>query len=142
MTLVPLTTAPLAIQLHAWAALAALGLGILQLLAPKGTLPHRSLGWLWVLPMAFVALSSFRIHTICTFGGYSLIHLLSVITLVALPLAVLHARRHRVMDHARAMRTLFLGALLIAGAFTLLPGCIMHDVVFGITDHHHGSCAS
>lgn len=139
MTLIPLTTAPLAIQLHAWIALAALALGAVQLLAPKGTLPHRGFGWLWVGLMAAVALSSFRIHTICSFGGYSVIHLLSVFTLAILPLAVLHARRHRIRAHARAMRLLFLGALLIAGVFTLLPGRIMHDVVFG-TASVHGSC--
>jgi uncharacterized membrane protein len=29
------------------------------------------------------------------------------------------------------MTALFAGALVIAGVFTLLPGRIMHDVVFG-----------
>ncbi len=30
-----------------------------------------------------------------------------------------------------AMATLFIGALVIAGAFTFLPGRIMHAVAFG-----------
>ena len=47
------------------------------------------------------------------------------------PLAVWAAHRHEVARHRRAMMSLFLGALLIAGAFTLLPGRIMHRVVFG-----------
>jgi uncharacterized membrane protein len=36
-----------------------------------------------------------------------------------------------VAEHRRAMISLFLGALVIAGAFTLVPGRIMHQVVFG-----------
>jgi uncharacterized membrane protein len=47
------------------------------------------------------------------------------------PLAVLAARRGRVVTHGRSMMGLFLGALVIAGAFTLLPGRIMGAVVFG-----------
>ena len=48
-----------------------------------------------------------------------------------LPLAVSHARRHAVERHRRAMLGLFIGALVIAGVFTFLPGRIMHAVVFG-----------
>ena len=33
---------------------------------------------------------------------------------------------------ALAMISIFLGALVVAGAFTLLPGRIMHQVVFGV----------
>jgi uncharacterized membrane protein len=48
-----------------------------------------------------------------------------------LPLAVLHAHRHRVLDHRKAMISIYVGALLVAGAFTFLPGRIMHAVAFG-----------
>jgi uncharacterized membrane protein len=48
-----------------------------------------------------------------------------------LPLAVMHARRHRVDRHRRAIVAIFVGALVIAGLFTLAPGRIMHAVVFG-----------
>ncbi len=131
MSLAPLLAASPTIQVHAFAAMAAFGLGIVQLTAPKGTLPHRTLGWVWVVLMATVALSSFWIHTIRTYGDFSLIHILSIVTLVALPGAVLDARRHRVAKHAKGMRVLFLAALVIAGLFTFLPGRIMHDVAFG-----------
>jgi uncharacterized membrane protein len=50
---------------------------------------------------------------------------------VTLPLAVVHARRHRVERHRNAMIAIFAGALVIAGLFTLMPGRIMHAVVFG-----------
>ena len=44
MSLDPLLSGPLVIQLHAIAALAALALGIIQLAAPKGTWRHRIMG--------------------------------------------------------------------------------------------------
>lgn len=46
MSLAPLLEAPSVVVLHAFAALAALVLGIAQLVAPRGTLPHRALGWI------------------------------------------------------------------------------------------------
>ena len=131
MTLGPLLTAPAVIQVHAFAALAAFALGAVQLIAPKGTIPHRVFGWTWATLMLAVVLSSFFIHTIRLWGPFSPIHLISVFTLVMLPLAVLRARRHDVRQHQRAMTSLFIGALVIAGIFTLMPGRIMHAVVFG-----------
>jgi uncharacterized membrane protein len=131
MSLAPLLDAAPAIPLHAFAAMAAFALGIVQFAAPKGTLPHRTLGWIWVALMAAVAISSFWIHTIRLVGPFSPIHLLSIFTLIMLPLAVWRAHQHRVADHKRIMILTFAGALVIAGLFTLVPGRIMHAVVFG-----------
>jgi uncharacterized membrane protein len=132
MSLTPLTDAAPIVQLHAFAAMAAFALGIVQLTAPKGTIPHRTIGWTWVVLMVLIAASSFWIHGIRLIGPFSPIHLLSIFTLATVPLAVLHARRHRVDAHRKAMTAIFVGALVIAGLFTLLPGRIMHDVVFGV----------
>lgn len=131
MSFAPLLAAEPAVLLHAVAAMTAFALGLLQFAAPKGTLPHRTLGWIWVALMAAVAASSLWIHTIRLVGPFSPIHLLSIYTLAVLPLAVWAAHRHRVAAHRRAMITLFSGALVIAGLFTLMPGRIMHKVVFG-----------
>jgi uncharacterized membrane protein len=131
VSLAPLLNAVPQIPIHAFAAMAAFVLGIVQFAAPKGTLPHRTLGWIWVTLMATVAVSSFWIHQIRLVGPWSPIHLLSIFVLVTLPLAVWRARRHDVADHRRIMILLFSGALVIAGLFTLLPGRIMHAVVFG-----------
>ena len=131
MSLAPLLNAAPAIPLHALAAITAFLLGVVQLAAPKGTLPHRTLGWIWVGLMVSVALSSFWIHQIRLIGLWSPIHLLSIFTLVTLPLGVWMAHRHRVTDHRRIMILIFSGALVIAGLFTLVPGRIMHSVVFG-----------
>jgi uncharacterized membrane protein len=131
MTLAPLLHAGAVIQIHAFVAMAAFVLGAVQLAAPKGTPRNRAMGWLWVLLLATIAVSSFWIHTIRMIGPFSPIHLLSIFTLITLPLAVLAARRHRVAQHRNAMIMIFLGALVVAGLFTLVPGRIMHAVVFG-----------
>ena len=131
MSLAPLLDAAPAIPLHAFAAMAALVLGIVQFAAPKGTLPHRTLGWIWVGLMAVVAVSSFWIHQIRLWGPWSPIHLLSVFTPVMLVVAVLFARAHRVRGHKITMISIFAGALIVAGLFTLVPGRLMHTVLFG-----------
>jgi uncharacterized membrane protein len=130
MTLAPLLAADGAIQLHAFAAMTAFVLGVVQFSAPKGTIPHRTIGWVWVVLMLGVSISAFWIHKIRLWGPWSPIHLLAIFTLVMLPIAVLHARRHRIDQHRWAMTGIFFGALVIAGLFTLVPGRIMHAVVF------------
>lgn len=131
MSLGPLLDAAPAIPLHAFAAMAAFVLGIVQLTAPKGTLPHRALGWVWVVLMLVVALSSFWIHEIRLVGPWSPIHLLSIFSLAMLVLGVTAARAHNVRRHKITMASIFFGALVIAGLFTFMPGRIMHAVVFG-----------
>jgi uncharacterized membrane protein len=111
--------------------MAAFVLGVVQLAGPKGTLPHRTMGYLWVGLMLVVAGSSFGIYGARPFGSFSAIHLLSVMVLVLTPLAVLAAHRRHVGTHSKAMLSIFAGALVIAGAFTLMPGRIMYRVVFG-----------
>jgi len=131
MTLAPLLQASPAIQLHAFAAMTAFALGVVQLSAPKGTLPHRTVAWIWVTLMLAVSISAFFIHQIRMWGPWSPIHLLAIFTLITLPIAVWNAHRHRVPQHRNAMIAIFLGALVVAGLFTLVPGRIMHAVVFG-----------
>jgi uncharacterized membrane protein len=131
VTLAPLLSASPAIQFHAFAAMAAFGLGLIQLTAPKGTLPHRTIGWIWVALMGVVSVSAFFIHQIKLWGPWSPIHLLAILTLIMLPVAVWNAHRHAVPKHRNTMIALFVGALLVAGVFTFLPGRIMHAVAFG-----------
>ena len=131
MSFAPLFAAPLGISIHALAALSALALGIVQFALPKGTGWHRTLGWIWVALMAWVALSSFSISFLRQLGPFSFIHLISLFVLAMLPVGVLAARRHRLGRHRRLMISMYAGALIGAGAFTLLPGRLMHEVAFG-----------
>jgi uncharacterized membrane protein len=131
MSLAPLLNASPTIQIHAFAAMAAKAIGVVQLSGPKGTLPHRAIGAVWILLMVAVCISSFFIHTIRLWGPWSPIHLLSIFTLGSLPLAVLYAHRHDVRHHRVAMISIFTGGLVVAGLFTFVPGRIMHAVLFG-----------
>ena len=65
-------------------ALAAAGLGAVQLWRPKGGRVHRRLGYLWVALMAGVAISGLFIHELRMVGPFSPIHILSLLTLASL----------------------------------------------------------
>lgn len=131
MSLGPLLSASPPIPWHAFAAFTALVLGGAQLALPKGTPRHRVAGYVWVALMLVIAVSSFWIRQIHLFGPFSPIHLLSILVLVTVPIAVWHAHNHRVTKHRKAMIALYVFALVGAAVFTLLPGRIMHAVVFG-----------
>ena len=131
MSLVPLDAASLAVQLHAWAAMAAFLLGLAVLFRRKGTPLHKAMGRTWVALMLAVSLSSFWIHELNQFMGFSWIHLLSILVLYSMTTAIFAIRRGDVRAHRIGMLSTFAGALLIAGLFTLMPGRIMHAVVFG-----------
>jgi uncharacterized membrane protein len=66
--------------------MAAFALGLVQLTAPKGTLPHRTLGYIWIALMVVIAVTAFWIHELRVWGPWSPIHLLAIYTLVMLPL--------------------------------------------------------
>ncbi len=131
MTLEPLLQASLAIQLHAYSAILAFLLGGFVLFRPKGTAAHRLAGRLWAGLMLVTAGSSFFIHISQIFGIWSPIHLLSVATLWFLVQGVRAARAGRIVEHRRVMQSLYLGALVLAGFFTFMPGRIMYRVFFG-----------
>jgi uncharacterized membrane protein len=118
---------PPVVYVHLTAALAALAVGTWQLLRPKGTGSHKLIGWSWVLLMLVVAITSLWIPG---FLQFTWIHLFTLITLVALPLGIWRIRHGNVAGHASAMRSLYIGALLIAGAFTLLPGRLLGNLLW------------
>lgn len=128
MSLEPLLTAPWHIQVHAFSAMAAVVLGGVQFAAPKGTIPHRTLGYIWVIFMAVAALTAVFIREIND-GGFSWIHILIPITLLGVAGLVAHARRGLSDKHRRSALVLFLAALLIPGVFSFMPGRIMFEVI-------------
>ncbi|MFT6091460.1 DUF2306 domain-containing protein [Sulfitobacter sp.] len=131
MSLSPLLSTSLAIQIHAFLAIAAVVLTIAIFTLPRGSTAHRWMGWSWVTLMAIVALSSFGIHEIRMVGPFGPIHILSAFVLFQLVINIRAARTKNIRAHARGMKLLTLGALVGAGAFTFLPGRIMYQVVAG-----------
>lgn len=131
MTLQPLLDSSTAIQIHVAAAVLAFLLGAVVLFRRKGDRLHRIGGRVWVGAMVIVCVSSMFIHTIRLFGPWSPIHLLSIGTMLALGAGIWRVWRRDIEGHRRTMQWTYAGALLIAGAFTFLPGRIMHEVLFG-----------
>jgi len=118
---------------HLVTAVGALLLGIVMLSRRKGTGSHRLLGWTWVALMGSTALASafIRDYRLPNVFGYRPIHLLTITVAVLLPLAVLHARRGNVRGHRRTMTGLYIGACIVAGLFTLLPGRFLGSLLWG-----------
>jgi uncharacterized membrane protein len=58
------------------------------------------------------------------------IHLFSFLTIWTVPSAIIAARKGNIKAHKRKMILLYVGAILIAGAFTLMPGRYLHHVFF------------
>ena len=81
--------------------------------------------------MAIVAVTSLFIHEIKLWGQYSPIHLLSLWTLFSLFMAIYFARVGKIKRHRQVMIALYGFALILTGALTLLPGRVMHQIVFG-----------
>lgn len=127
-----LAAEPQPIPLHAYAAFLAVLVGAIQFVGPKGTATHRYLGYTWVGLMLVVSVSSFWINTINLVGPFSPIHILSAFTIWSLFEAVKSARKGHIQRHKRFMQLMYMLALLVTGAFTLLPGRTMNAVLFGL----------
>ncbi len=138
MFLDPLLSAPWVIQLHAFGAIAAFFLGALQFAAPKGMLPHRMIGGVWIVLMATIAISSIFIRP-ALFPGlpfwkwFSPIHIFTILTIYGVAQGVFQLAKggSDLKYHARPFSGIFIGGLIVAGAFAFLPGRIMHQVAFG-----------
>jgi len=102
---------------HLLTIMLALALTPIMLLRPRGDGMHRVLGRVWAISMLLTALLSFNLREI-NHGGFSIIHILSVWTMLQVPLIWWSAHTHRVQRHRRAVRGMVTGALLIAGFFT------------------------
>ncbi|KQM22111.1 DUF2306 domain-containing protein [Novosphingobium sp. Leaf2] len=108
---------PSGIWLHLASIMLALILTPVLLWRQRGTTAHRTLGYVWSGAMFLTAVDSLFVTT-SNPGHFSPIHILSVMTIVLVPVLVLAARSHNVARHRRTVRGLIIGALLIAGFFT------------------------
>ncbi len=127
----PLLQASPAVQIHVIAAVLAIGLGAYQFLARKGSIPHRVVGWIWIVLLASICVSSFFIPGSWHVGPVSMFHLLSVYTLWALWMGARAARRRDVADHKSYMTWIYglsimLSAVIAVGG----SGGVLNEVVF------------
>ena len=122
------------IYAHATLALLAVPLGLYILLTKK---QHRILGRIWVTFLIIVSLTAIFIQAINP-GQYSLIHLLIPWTIGSLIYSIWNIKKFKntkieryKFAHMYSMIGVYVGALLIAGAFTLMPGRFFHEILFG-----------
>jgi len=126
----PLLKAPLSVQLHVAAAVVALFVGAVIFLLPKGTGFHRLLGWTWVSSMIIVAATSIAM-IVDLRTGINALHVFTAITVISLWGGLTAIRRGDVKRHASSMIGLYVGGLIIAGAFAFIPGRVMWATFFG-----------
>ena len=125
------------IYAHATLALLAVLIGLYIFLTKKGTKQHRILGRIWVTFLIIVSLTAIFIQAINP-GQYSLIHLLIPWTIGSLIYSIWNIKKFKntkieryKFAHMYSMIGVYVGALLIAGAFTLMPGRFFHEILFG-----------
>jgi uncharacterized membrane protein len=124
------------IAIHMTAALGAIALGPVALWARKGATQrprlHRAFGYAWVTLMMVTAISAvfIRGYNLPNIAGYSPIHLLVPVTLFGLFGSFWYLAHGNIRGHRRVMQWLYVGACLVAGAFTLLPGRFLGELIW------------
>jgi uncharacterized membrane protein len=122
------------VYLHLDTVLPAFVLGTAIMFMRKGTSTHKALGRCYLALMFSTALVALFLPAKVGpqfLHHFGIIHLLCVLVLYSVPSAVLAARRGQIARHKAIMIQLYIGGLLVAGAFTLTPGRLIHDWVFG-----------
>jgi uncharacterized membrane protein len=112
---------PGTVWIHLVSLIIVLALTPIMMLRKRGDDWHRLLGWIWSFCMLVAAGISF----VMTNGRFSIIHILSVIVVVGVPVLVLSARRRDIARHRGQARGFVIGALLIAGFFTFPFGRLL-----------------
>ena len=126
-----LAAEPMAVKFHLFTVLPAFILGTWLLLASrKGSRSHRIVGAIYLLLMSITAVATLSVRSINP-PHLSIVHLFVPLTLVSVISAFWAIRRGNIRLHRNAMIGLYIGGLLIAGAFTFSPGRLLYRMTFG-----------
>lgn len=120
-------SAPLATRIHAIIILVLVVAGWIMLALPKGDRRHKTFGWIWVSGMAAMGATSLTVPhgdswVAAYIGGGSALALLAY--------GVYAVKTRRLRNHGRTMAMLMI-ALVLMTLLSLMPGRLLHDVVFG-----------
>lgn len=100
----------------------------------KGTNTHRFLGKIYMILMMVTAFITIFMPAAVgpqLLNHFGWIHLFTLLTLWTVPTAYIAVRKGNIKAHKRKMVLLYVGALIIAGGFTFVPGRYMHELFFG-----------
>ena len=127
------------IAVHMTAAILALATGPVALWARKGREQrpklHRAFGYAWVTLMLVTAVSAIFIsgdagwHVKLLGLGLGPIHLLIPLTIGMLAVAFWFLFKGNIKGHRTTMSRLYIGACVVAGAFTLAPNRYLGDLL-------------
>ena len=109
-------------------------LGPIIFVMKKGSVLHKWMGRVYMLLMMVTATVTVFMPAVVgprLFGHFGFIHLFSALTLYTVPTSYLAIKRGDVKDHRNTMILLYIGAIVIAGGFTLMPGRYLHYIFFG-----------
>lgn len=120
--------------LHLATIVPAFGIGFLQLFQRKGTASHRLLGRIYMILMLATAFTTLVMPAKVGprfLAHFGFIHIFSVVALCSVAIAYIAIRRGNVRTHRLSMMALYIGGILIAGAFAFSPGRMLHEWLFG-----------
>ncbi len=124
------------IAVHMTAAITATVIGPFAMWARLGMTKrpklHRAFGYAWVTMMIVTAVTAIFIHSGLGFNlyGFSPIHLLIPLTFFSLFGAFRFLAQGNIAGHRKSMISLYIGACLIAGFFTFVPGRYLGDLLW------------
>lgn len=125
------------VYVHLATVVPAFFIGTALLLKRKATPPHRTMGRVYLLLMVATGVITLFMPAQLgpsVFGHFGFIHLFSLLALYSAPNAYFAARRHDIKTHRGYMIGLYVGGLVIAGAFAFEPGRLLGNWLFGPTD--------
>ena len=109
-------------------------IGAWLLARPKGTAVHKLFGRVYVVLILFTALLTLAMPAEVgprLLEHFGFIHFFSFLVLTCIPLAIRGIRRGEVANHRANMFGVYIGGILIAGSFALMPGRLLHIWLFG-----------
>lgn len=118
---------------HLSTILPAFVIGTYMMIRRKGTPLHRLLGKIYMVLMLVTAIITLFMPAVVgpkLLNHFGFIHLFSFLVLYSVPNAYLAAGRHDIKTHKGSMIGLYVGGLLIAGAFTFMPGRLLNTWLF------------
>ncbi len=94
---------------------------------------HRAFGYAWVTLMLVTTVSAMFIRDfqIPNIAGITPIHAMIPVVLGLLVLAFWFLAKGNISGHRKTMKSLYISACVVAGAFTLIPGRYLGNLVFG-----------
>lgn len=109
-------------------------IGAWLLLRAKGTPTHKLLGKAYVVLILLSSVVAAAMPAVVgprVLNHFGVIHLFCAVVFFSIPMAIWSIRRGNVKAHAGYMQGVYIGGILVAGAFAFAPGRILSGWLYG-----------